>query len=294
MQETAMVLGAGGFLGRYICREYLQAGHRVVGVGRSRSLPEETSDFVQGDLRELDLATLFAEEHPRWIINAAGGSSVGESFADPHGDWMKTVFVQARVLEALRQSEIDAFYIFLSSAAVYGEPTRLPIREEDPCKPISPYGMHKWQAEILQQEYGEHYGLRGATLRIFSAYGEGLRKQVVYELSQKIQQAATHLEVMGTGEETRDFIHAADVARAVNCIATKEAEGIYNVASGQQTSIAELARALVERQKPDLQIVFSGRKKTGNPIQWHADVTKLRQMQFCCIYTMNKKILLKD
>jgi len=104
----------------------------------------------------------------------------------------------------------------------------------------------------------------------------------VYELSQKIRRAETQIEVYGTGEETRDFIHAADVARAVCCVAKTEATGVFNVASGRQTRIAELAQQLVDQFKPGLPICFSGEGKEGNPLRWQADVTKLRQLQFHC------------
>jgi UDP-glucose 4-epimerase len=282
MQDTVVVLGAGGFLGRYICREFSRQGTRVVGVGRTPPEPAEVSGFIQGNLLELELSGILRTEKPRWLINAAGGASVGQSFDEPHADWQKTVLVQARILEALRQSDAAAFYLFLSSAAVYGEPVRLPVTEDMPCRPISPYGMHKWQAELLQEEYTRFYGLRGAVLRIFSAYGEGLQRQVVYELSQKIRRAETQIEVYGTGEETRDFIHAADVARAVYCVAKAEATGVFNVASGRQTRIAELAQQLVDQLKPGLPISFTGEGKEGNPLRWQADVSKLRQLQFHC------------
>lgn len=280
MKDTAVVLGAGGFLGRYICREFVRQGHRVVGVGRTPPASDESECFLPGDLLELDLTALLREQKPRWVINAAGGASVGNSFADPYADWLQTVQVQARILESLRQSADDAFYIFLSSAAVYGEPTQLPVTEDMPASPISPYGMHKWQAEQLQEEYARFFGLRGAVLRIFSAFGEGLRRQVIYDLCQKIKQADTHLTVYGTGEETRDFIHADDVAGAVYCVAVPEAASIFNVASGRQTHIAELARLLVDQLRPGLPIVFSGEGKEGDPLKWEADISKLLALDF--------------
>ena len=286
MQDAAVVLGAGGFLGRYICREFSRQGIRVVGVGRTQPELSKVSEFIQGNLLDLDLSAIIRAEQPRWLINAAGGASVGESFADPHADWQKTVFVQARVLEAIRQSDGDAFYIFLSSAAVYGEPTQLPVTEEMPCQPISPYGMHKWQAELPQEEYARFFGLRGAVLRIFSAYGEGLQRQVVYELSQKIQRAQRQIEVYGTGEETRDFVHAADVAQAIFLAAQAQSSGVFNVGSGRQTGIADLAQALVERLNPGLQIIFTSEEKEGNPRRWQADVTKLQQIGFRCTKTL--------
>lgn len=281
MQQTALVLGAGGFLGRYISKEVGRQGYRVVGVGRTPpGDPVAVARFYPLDLREADLASLLRTESPDWVINAAGSSSVGQSFAQPYEDWSQTVLVQARILEAIRRGSPNSFYIFLSSAAVYGEPDCLPIREDAPCRPISPYGIHKWQAEQLQDEYVRYQGLRGAVLRVFSAYGDGLRKQVVYELCQKILHAKDCLEVYGAGEETRDFIHASDVARAVCCVAGQKATGVYNVASGRQTSIRELAKLLVNRLRPGLPIRFTGEGKAGNPLKWEADVSRIYELGF--------------
>ena len=281
MQQTVMVFGAGGFLGSYICEEFRRHEYRVVGVGRHFPRKQlALAQFYQVDLLGADLEDLFHREKPDIVINAAGSSSVSQSFLQPYEDWRQNVHVQARILEAFRIAIPDSFYGFLSSAAVYGEPAKLPIDEETTCRPISPYGMHKRQAELLQEEYSQFYALQGAVLRIFSAYGEGLRKHVVYELTQKILLATDHLAVYGTGEETRHFIHAGDVARAVALVVQQKASGVYNVASGQQTSIGELAKLLVARLRPGLPIIFSGEGKAGNPLKWEADVSRLKRVGF--------------
>lgn len=278
MCQTILVLGAGGFLGRYICREGQARGYRVVAVGRTPPAKSECNAFVQGDLLELNLLQLLREQAPAYLVNAAGASSVGQSFVEPYRDFQQNVEVQVKVLEGLRQYGKTCFYIFLSSAAVYGEPETLPVREDMSCRPISPYGFHKRQAELLQEEYVRFFGLKGAVLRIFSAYGEGLKRQVVYELTRKIKEAKEFLEVYGTGEETRDFIHASDVARIAYAIAEKKAEGVFNVASGKQTRIADLAQELVDELRPGLPIVFTGEGKEGNPLKWEANITKLREI----------------
>ena len=278
MKKTVLILGAGGFLGRYLCREGKIRGWRVVGVGRKIPTDSECDDFLAEDLLELDLQRLLRKTSPECIINAAGASSVSDSFLNPYRDFQQNVEVQAKMLEGIRQYGKKCFYIFLSSAAVYGEPETLPVREDTSCRPISPYGVHKRQAEVLQEEYVRFFGLKGAALRIFSAYGEGLERQVVYELTKKIQEAKDFLEVYGTGEETRDFIHASEVARIVYAIAEKKAEGVFNVASGKQTRIADLAQRLVNELRPGLPIVFTGEGKEGNQLKWEADITRLSEI----------------
>ena len=104
MQDTVLILGAGGFLGRYICHEYVRKGYRVIGIGRSAPPRHELERFIQGDLLEMNLKAVFREERPRWVVNAAGSASVDKSFSSPYEDWQQTVQMQAVVLDAIRQS----------------------------------------------------------------------------------------------------------------------------------------------------------------------------------------------
>ena len=105
--DKVIVLGAGGFLGTYICREFSRQGHWVIGIGRTTPACNVCNRFVPGELLEYNLVELLQAEKPRWVINAAGASSVGDSFSVPYTDWRKTVCVQARILEALRLSDIE-------------------------------------------------------------------------------------------------------------------------------------------------------------------------------------------
>ena len=134
--------------------------------------------------------------------------------------------VTAFLLETLRTYLPSCRFVFLSSAAVYGNPQQLPSPRRSPCHPISPYGYHKYICEMLCREYGSIYSIKSSVLRIFSAYGERLRKQVIFDLCRKFSDPALKtVEVYGTGDETRDFIHARDIAQAIDRIHAGEASG---------------------------------------------------------------------
>jgi UDP-glucose 4-epimerase len=173
--------------------------------------------------------------------------------------------------------------VFFSSAAVYGNPHRLPIDEDATVAPISPYGIHKAGSEFLLQHYTRLHNLRTSILRIFSAFGPGLRKQLFWDLSKRAFEAVARgqksLTVYGTGQESRDFMYATDIANAALWIANRPALPgcceVFNVASGRQATIAEAASLLVELLDIDISLQFSGLARPGEPLNWRADVAKL-------------------
>jgi UDP-glucose 4-epimerase len=175
----------------------------------------------------------------------------------------------------------NCHFILLSSAAVYGNPKILPVTEDTPLKPISPYGYHKIICEQLVEEYHLLHGIPSAVIRIFSAYGGGLRKQVVYDLLQKFADPNnTEVEILGTGEETRDFIHALDVAKIVELIADKEACGTFNAASGHETSMRELADLISSCFTSSKKITYNGIRRQGDPVNWRANISRLSSIGF--------------
>jgi UDP-glucose 4-epimerase len=141
---------------------------------------------------------------------------------------------------------------------------------------MSPYGRHRVECERIVAE--QHAA--GAVLRVFSAYGEGLRRQVLFDICSQARSGRVLLG--GNGTETRDFVHASDVARAValaarNCLFDGTT---YNVGTGVETSIERLAMLLVESLGWPAEIAFSGLSRPGDPDRWRADVSRMRALGF--------------
>jgi UDP-glucose 4-epimerase len=185
------------------------------------------------------------------------------------------------ILNALRLNVPSCRFIFLSSAAVYGNPESLPVSESQPPAPVSPYGFHKLQCEQLCLEFAKVYGLPTASMRIFSAYGPGLRRQVVWDISRKVI-TQNSLSLQGTGKESRDFIHALDIARALSVVATSAPmQGeVYNLGSGREVAIAQLANIILDALESDCTPLFDGIVPAGTPLNWQADVSKLQALGF--------------
>jgi len=278
--KTALVTGACGFLGSRIASQLAATGYRVVGLDREIGRAPRGVECRAMSLPDDALADVLAAEAPSLVVHTAGPASVVGSVVDPLADFEGSVRVHAHLLDAVRRSAPDARVIALSSAAVYGNPVSLPIAENAPLAPISPYGHHKVMCEVLMREYADVYSMNTCVLRIFSAYGAGLRRQLLWDVCEKASQGTVRL--FGTGEETRDFIHADDVARAVLVLAHAAAfEGeAYNAAAGVETSVRELVTTLVGEIAPGAPIEFSGEVRAGDPLRWRADISAIRALGF--------------
>jgi UDP-glucose 4-epimerase len=282
--STVLVTGGAGFLGRQVTREFSNSGSRVICLDAvpPENAPAGTSiRYHQLLLPSHALTELLQNERPDVCVHCAGRASVPFSMTDPAADFRDNTILTFEVLDALRRAAPHCGFLFLSSAAVYGNPATLPVREDQRCAPLSPYGFHKWMCELLCQEFAQVHGLRTAVVRIFSAYGAGLRRQVVWDICAKAL-ASGKLALRGTGDESRDFIHATDIARALVLLAARgEWNGaVYNLASGNETTIRALAVQLVALLGCDVVPQFDGVCSAGEPLRWQADIGKIRELGF--------------
>ena len=294
IDKTVLITGVTGFIGRYIARYFHKKEWKTIGV--SNSPPENAplavlSDYYQLSLPHFNFSNIIKDELPNLCIHCAGRASVGISLDYPLEDFYANTNLTIEVLNTLRLYAPQCKFIFLSSAAVYGNPSSLPISETHYTLPISPYGFHKLQSEQICQEFSKIYGLKTAIVRIFSSYGPGLRRQVVWDICSKALTNSS-IELRGTGNESRDFIHPWDIAQAIEIIHNEsELSGdIYNLANGEEVSIKELTNLIIQCLDINPIVNFDNIMAQGNPLNWKADISKIKFIGFSPLVEFKKGI----
>ena len=284
--NSVWITGAHGFIGGHLARHLQRCGFRVAGVGHRSAAPLDgtvlgISPWLNGDLTRNNLELLErTADTPTTIFHLAGGASVARALAYPYDDFNRSVLSTAELLEWARLHAPETCIVAVSSAAVYGAGHSEAISEDAALHPISPYAYHKLMMENLCRSYAANFGLRVVLPRLFSVYGPGLQKQLLWDICQKLATRGV-VELGGTGTEVRDWTSVHDVVRnlaEVAELATSDAP-VVNLATGVATSVKEIANIVIQRwegAEPSSRVVFNGAQRPGDPVSLVADITRMR------------------
>ncbi len=287
--RAVLVTGGAGFIGSHLVEELVRSDARVTIVDNWATGQREHLAGVidRVDLRTLDLSRddlrpLLVERSMDVIFHLAGNASVPASVEDPRADFEANAVSTFNLLEAVREVAPRARLIYTSTAAVYGEGVRMPIKEGDLTVPIAPYGISKLAGERYTAAYAKLYGLRTAGVRLFSVYGPRQRKQVVYDLIRKVHENPREMFIHGDGSQVRDFNHVSNVVAAMLLVSERARfEGeMYNVAGEEAVSIADLAGMICERMGAAPRFVYSGGVRPGDAQRWIADIGRLKALDY--------------
>lgn len=285
--QSVWITGGKGFVGRHLAAYAARQGCRVFGIGHGLWPPEHAarwyySHWSNGEIESANLSQLASVSgRPDTIYHLAGGSSVGASLQNPHEDFRRTVETTARLLEWVRLNAAQTRVVGVSSAAVYGVGHSGPIAEDAAISPYSPYGVHKAMMENLFRSYCENFGLSAVLVRLFSVYGSGLRKQLLWDICSKLA-AGGQLELGGTGAEIRDWLHVADAANVL-WLARNECDQAcrtLNGGTGLGANVARIAALVCANWGVMPEIRFSGTARRGDPAELVADIRRVRQLGF--------------
>ncbi|MEM1573824.1 MAG: NAD-dependent epimerase/dehydratase family protein [Candidatus Methanomethylicaceae archaeon] len=211
------------------------------------------------------------------VIHAAAYISVEESVKKPTLYFKNNVVGTVNVANICLNKNIKLIYI--SSAAVYGNPINLPINENHPTNPISPYGLSKLMGEEVIKFYGK-YGLKYVILRLFNVYGLGQSNTysgVINCFIQRLKEGKPPI-IYGDGLQTRDFIHVNDVAEAIKLSIEKEIENeIINIATGKPITIRELAKLIINYSNKNLKPIFV-KPRSSDIKHSYADISKANKL----------------
>jgi UDP-glucose 4-epimerase len=282
-----LIIGSEGFIGSYCTSHLKTKGYSIFGADITYN--DTSFDFYLLDKNSADFQKIFQDQVFDVCINASGAASVPFSIESPMLDFELNTGNIVKILEAIRIHAPNCFFINFSSAAVYGNPEFQPVTESMKPSPMSPYGWHKYYAELICKEYATFFGIQSCNLRIFSAYGPRLKKQFFWDLFNKLK-TDKELELFGTGNESRDFIYVEDIAKCVELIIDNRAHmpGIINVASGIETSISKAAQIFCDLMGTQNKIKFRGESRIGDPLNWKGDISILKSIGFNPMFTLEK------
>jgi UDP-glucose 4-epimerase len=288
--KKVLVIGSKGFIGSHVYHYFTtQPGVNCWACDVVADYNDEHYFVI--DSSNSDFNEIFENQKFDCCINCSGAASVPDSLKYPLRDFSLNTYNVAKMLESIRKYTPQCRFINLSSAAVYGNPAVLPIVESAAGLPVSPYGQHKLMAEMLCQQYYQYFNIATCSLRIFSAYGPGLQKQLLWDVFQKSRQGSS-IVLFGTGQESRDFVFITDIVCAISVIMKA---GIfdgqaYNLGSGVETSVRKIVTALLNALDYTGELAFSGSGRSGDPVNWRADISRLVSLGFSPAVTIEKGV----
>lgn len=305
-----LVTGGAGYIGSHVIRILIREGHNVVifdnlKLGHKGAINEKAL-FVQGDLkRQEEINRVFKENKIDSVMHFASDIIVPESFKNPE-KYFGNIPNWLNLLNAMKDNKVKEI-IFSSSAAVYGDPKRVPIKENDPTKPNSPYGEIKLIFEKILKWYDLAYGIKYVSLRYFNAAGADPSGEIGEDHTPE-----THLiprlilsilnnesiKIFGTDYDTkdgtciRDYVHVNDMAEAhvlaLEHLHKTDKSSIYNVGCREGYSVKEVIKTCEEVTGKKIKVSEAGRRE-GDPAILIADSEKIRKE-----LNWNPKYNLKD
>jgi UDP-glucose 4-epimerase len=267
--KKILVTGGAGFIGFHLCKKLTDLGANVtiydnLSSGKIENVKDvPKASFVKGDI--LNLKKLCSLKKFDVIYHLAAQVVVPYSMENPIGDFETNARGTLNVLEKARKDHTRL--VFASSAAVYGNPARLPTPEDYGFHPFSCYGLSKVVGEEYSQIYTQQYGLDITILRFANVYGSRCHG-VINDFLDKLQKNPARLEIIGTGQQARDFVHVSDLAEALVLAAGENAVGkTFNLGFGATTKIIDLAKMMLKILK-----LTDKTAVTTTNVSWQGDI----------------------
>jgi UDP-glucose 4-epimerase len=281
------VTGGAGFVGSNLVATLLAHGARVLVIddfftGSLDNLPAPSRELeiVEGSVTDEDVARRACAGAD--IVVHAAARNIIVSTANPRDDYAVNIGGTLNMLLAAREARVGRI-VYTSSCSIYGNPRHLPISEDEPVNLLSPYAVSKFAGESYCQAFYESYGLPTAVVRYSNVYGPGQRPDNPYcGVVAKFFEAAmadVAPRVHGDGEQTRDYTYIDDAvwATIAAAVSPKAEGGVFNVATGRETSVNDLARQIVRIVGVDVELEHVDRRDIDNIRRRAVNIEKIRR-----------------
>jgi len=300
-----LVTGGAGYIGSHTTRTLIKQGFDTIildnfSSGKRNLIPKGTSQVIEKDLAEKEsINKIFKENDIKAVLHFASLIQVGESYNDPHKYYSSNLTNSLNLLEAMLKKKVK-YFIFSSSAAVYGIPNHTPITESHKLNPINPYGKTKYMIEEILKDYQKAYGLKFISLRYFNAAGadpdgelgemHDPETHLIPNILLSILHRKRNLEIFGTdyptkdGTAIRDYIHVTDLAEAhvlsLNYLLDKNKSEFINLGTNKGYSIREIVKKTEHitgkkvsfkekpRRKGDVPVLVASNEKAQKLLGW--------------------------
>ena len=278
-----LVTGGAGFIGSHIAEYLVQRGNDVtvldnLTTGKKENLAKinDKINFVNGDIRDYKLLEKLVNDttgvfHEAALASVQDSFNMKDEYFDVNVNGTENIFKLAK--------EYGFKIVYASSSSVYGNPKKIPVKEDDDRKPINPYAETKLDGEVLAKKYSE-MGVRVIGLRYFNVFGPRQSKEyagVIKLFLEKIKQKIPP-KINGDGLQTRDFVHIDDVVMAnILAMDSNIKHEFFNVGTGNSISILELANAIIRASSLSLEPIH-GPELSGDVRATQADTTLIRKL----------------
>jgi UDP-glucose 4-epimerase len=294
----AVVTGVAGFIGSHLAESLLGEGHEVVGVdcfvdyypravkekNLSRARDHRSFKLVEARIQDADLQGVL--EGAAQVFHLAAQAGVRASWGRDFSIYTDhNVLGTQRLLEQAVAAGTPRL-VYASSSSVYGDTPTLPLREDSPCRPVSPYGVTKLAAEHLGHIYERNHGLPVVSLRFFTVYGPRQRPDMAFHRFLKAARDGEEIRVFGDGKQTRDFTFVRDIVAAARAAAVSGRPGcVYNVGGGERVSVNDVLRTIErmtgrafrvtreEAQKGDMRDTFADTTAAARDLGFRSTVS---------------------
>jgi UDP-glucose 4-epimerase len=277
----SLVTGGAGFIGSNLVDQLVKKKHKVIvldnfSTGRRSNLSHQIEKNVK--IIKIDISNnIYLDKYFKgvdYVFHLAGIADIVPSIENPNKYFKSNVVGTLNVVQAAKKANIKKL-IYAASASCYGIPDKFPIKENAKINPMYPYAFTKWQAEELIMHWVKVYNFPAISIRFFNAYGPRSRTSGAYGaafgvfLAQRL--ANKPLTIVGSGNQTRDFIHVYDlVSGIIKAALSKKAGKIYNIGSGKEVKINKIIK-LIGGRKVHIP------KRPGEPNRSLADISKIKK-----------------
>jgi UDP-glucose 4-epimerase len=287
---VSVVTGVAGFIGSHLAERLIKEGHEVVGIDcftdyYSRSIKEANVaklinqadfTFIEGNVLTYELPQLL--NGANYIFHQAAQAGVRSSWGGEFEIYTNlNVLATQRLLEACKGISIERF-VYASSSSVYGESEELPIGEESPLRPVSPYGVTKLAGENLCTSYWKNYDIPIISLRYFTVYGPRQRPDMAFNKFMQALSKEKEIEIYGDGTQTRDFTYISDAVEG-NLLAMKNNSlgEVFNIGGGSRVMLNDILQTLETITSKDTKTAYREVQK-GDVRHTFADTRKARDI----------------